>query len=145
LRGSNGAPPIRWPGETDKEGREWWAPITVTVRAALDRVLRERPGLGAAYLFPSPTDPAQPITKDRASTWLIEAEALAELPKLEGGIWHPYRRKWATVRKHLPLTDVAAAGGWKSTETLLRCYQQPDEATMLRVVLGGGELREQQA
>jgi len=27
---------IRWPGETDKEGREWWAPISATVRTALD-------------------------------------------------------------------------------------------------------------
>ena len=136
---------IRWPGETDKEGREWWAPIGPTVRAALERILRERPGLGAAYLFPSPADPAVPITKDRASLWLLEAERLAGLPKLRGGIWHPYRRKWATVRKHLPLTDVAAAGGWKNTETLLRCYQQPDEGTMLRVVLEGGELRERKA
>ncbi len=47
--------------------------------------------------------------------------------------------------KHLPVTDVAAAGGWKSTETIQRCYQQPDEATMLSVVLGGVELREKKA
>jgi hypothetical protein len=67
---------------------------------------------------------------------------LAGLPKLKRGVWHPYRRRWATVRKHLPLTDVAAAGGWRSTQTLLKCYQQPDEATMLQVVLGGAELRE---
>ena len=36
-------------------------------------------------------------------------------------------------------------GGWKSKETLLRCYQQPDEATMLNVVLSGLELRERRA
>jgi len=136
---------IRWPGETDKEGREWGAPVTAGVRAALDRVLRERPGLGAAYLFPSASDPGQPITKNRATIWLLQGEALAKLPKLKGGTWHPYRRKWATARKHLPLTDVAAAGGWKSTATLLRCYQQPDDATMLQVVLGGTQLRERQA
>ena len=40
----------------------------------------------------------------------------------------------ATARKHLPLKDVAEAGGWRSTETLLRCYTQADEATMLAVV-----------
>ena len=43
------------------------------------------------------------------------------------------------ARKHHPLKDVAAAGGWKSEETLLRCYQQPDEATMLNVVMDGAE------
>ena len=41
--------------------------------------------------------------------------------------------------------DVAAAGGWKSTETLRRCYQQPDDATILAVVQGGQELREAEA
>lgn len=47
-------------------------------------------------------------------------------PKLNGGLWHPNRRKWETKRKHLPVTDVAAAGGWKDVNTLLSCYQQPD-------------------
>jgi hypothetical protein len=115
------------------------------VRAAIDRILRERPGIGAALVFPSPSDPSQPVSKDLASEWLLEAERLAGLPKLKGGVWHPYRRKWATARKHLPLADVAAAGGWKSKETLLRCYQQPDEATMLSVVMSGLELRERRA
>ena len=30
---------IRWPGETDKEGREWLAPISARVRAALERII----------------------------------------------------------------------------------------------------------
>jgi integrase len=136
---------IRWPGETDKQAKEWVAPIDPTVRAALDRILRERPGIGPAYLFPSPKDPAVPITKNLAGHWLLAAERLAELPKLAGGIWHPYRRGWATRRKHLPLADVAQAGGWKSVATLVRCYQQPDPDTMLRVVLGGAALREREA
>jgi hypothetical protein len=54
---------------------------------------------------------------------------------LEGSAFHAYRRAWATARKHLPLKDVAAAGGWKSTETLLRCYTQTDEETILAVVM----------
>jgi hypothetical protein len=83
--------------------------------------------------------------EERAAKWLLVAERIAELPKLRGGVWHPYRRKWATARKGLPLADVAQAGGWKSQETLARCYQQPDDATMLTVVLGGVELREKKA
>ena len=35
--------------------------------------------------------------------WLTEAEAQAGLTKLDGGLWHAYRRKWATERKELPL------------------------------------------
>jgi hypothetical protein len=70
------------------------------------------------------------------------AERVARLPKLEGGLWHPYRRKWATERKHLPLKDVAAAGGWKDTETLLTCYQQPDNETLLAVMSEQRKVRE---
>jgi len=57
-----------------------------------------------------------------------------KLPKLDGGLWHPYRRAWATSRKHLPTVDVAAAGGWSDVGTLLRCYQRPDDDTMLQVM-----------
>jgi hypothetical protein len=147
LESEAGAPhgAIRWPEDTDKEGREWFCPVDPVVRAAIDRVLRERPGIGAALLFPSPGNQSRAVSKDVASEWLRGAERLAKLPKLKGGVWHPYRRKWATARKHLPLADVAAAGGWKSRETLLRCYQQPDDATMLNVVLSGREIRQKKA
>lgn len=136
---------IRWPQDSDKEGKEWLAPIGPKVRAALERVLRDRPGIGTAFLFPCPTDPARPLQYTRARAWLLEAERLANLPKQRGSLFHAFRRGWATSRKHLPVTDVAAAGGWKSTATIQRCYQQPDEATMLSVVLGGAELRERKA
>ena len=46
---------IRWPAATDKQGLETSAPITPTVRAALDRILRERPGIGCAVSLPEPT------------------------------------------------------------------------------------------
>lgn len=136
---------IRWPGETDKMGKAWAAPIGGGVRAALERVNRERPGIGAAFLFPSAKRTDQPVSYEEARRWLLEAERLAELAKQDGSSWHAYRRGWATARKHLPVADVAQAGGWESTETLQRCYQQPDEATILAVVLGGAELREAQA
>lgn len=85
------------------------------------------------------------MTYERVRTWLEKAEQLAALPKLGSSMWHAFRRKWATERKHLSVSDVARAGGWSNVATLQRCYQQPDEATMLEVVLGGGELRERQA
>ena len=114
------------------------------MRAALDRIVRERPGIGAAPLFPSPGDPTKPITRHLADKWLRKAEKLAGLEPLRGTLWHSYRRKWATERKHMPDVDVAQAGGWKSTVSLKTSYQQADAETTLRVVLGAGELREAQ-
>jgi len=57
---------IRWPAETDKQERETVVPIGPEVRSALDRVLGERPGLGAAYMFPAP---GSRIARSRR-TWL---------------------------------------------------------------------------
>jgi hypothetical protein len=34
----------------------------------------------------------------------------------------------------LPITDVAAAGGWANTATLLTCYQQPTNDALLAVM-----------
>ena len=75
---------------------------------------------------------------DRSLRELLES---AGLEKLDGSLWHAYRRKWATERKHLPDVDVAAAGGWANPNTLRLVYQQADQETMLRVVLERGELR----
>jgi integrase len=93
--------------------------------------------MGGAFgglLFPSETDSNEAIRRDVFSKWLQQAERKAGLPKLDGSLWHAYRRSWATSRKDLPLSDVAAAGGWSDVGTLLRCYQQPDDATMLAVM-----------
>jgi hypothetical protein len=74
------------------------------------------------------------ISRDKFGEWLRAAEAKAELPKLDGSLWHAYRRAWATSRKDLPAADVAAAGGWKDLATMIRCYQFPDDATLLEVM-----------
>jgi integrase len=135
---------ISWPGDTDKMGKSWSAPISKAVRAALDATLAERPGIGGAYLFPRPTDATKPVSYEDASKWLRAAEKKAKLAKLKGSLWHAYRRKWGTERKGLPVQDVAAAGGWKDIQTLQRIYQQPDPATLYRVVTEATELREAQ-
>ena len=138
--GPHGA--IRWPADTDKMGLETTVPIGPEVRAAIDRILMERPGIGKGYLFPSPYEAGKPLRYELAGDWLRKAERLAGVPKQDGALWHAYRRKWATERKHLPEVDVAAAGGWADPNTLRLIYQQPDQESMLKVVLEAGQLRE---
>jgi len=65
--------------------------------------------------------------------WLSRAEREAGLSKLDGSVWHTYRRKWAIERKHLPPMDVAAAAGWKSAQTLVQVYRQADQESVLAV------------
>jgi integrase len=125
---------VLWPADTDKMKKAWLVPISGDVRAAINAVLAERPGIGAGFLFPDPADPSRPISIENASEWLVEAEKLAEVEKHDGSLWHALRRKWACERKGLPLSDVAAAGGWSDTSTLLNVYQQADQETMYRVV-----------
>ena len=125
---------IRWPATTDKQGLLHITPISGAVRNELDRYLKRNPRMGDTPLFPALGDPEAPIRRDTASSLLLKAEKLAELPKLRGGTFHPYRRLWATERKHLPDADVAAAGGWTDTRALKLSYQHADAATVLKVV-----------
>jgi len=93
---------IRWRAEHDKLRKTWVVPAA---RSTLDELVRL-----AAY-------------------WLRRAYELSGVTKPEGSMWHAFRRLWATARKAFPVKDVAAAGGWKDVNTLIDCYQQPDDDT----------------
>lgn len=127
---------IRWRAELDKTRREWVTPIPKAAMPRLRASRRRRPAIGSALLFPHPkrSKSGLPVTRHLASYWLKQAYELAGVAKPEGSLWHAFRRRWATLRKHLPLRDVAAAGGWRDLTTLLTCYQQPDEETLREVV-----------
>ena len=106
------------------------------------RKFRMQLGAETSFVFARGADGAEPMDRHLFDKWLATTERQAKLPKLKGGLWHPYRRKWATERKHLPLKDVAAAGGWQDVETLLECYQQPDHETLKSVMDGAKTLHE---
>jgi hypothetical protein len=106
------------------------------------RAFRRRVGALGGYVFSAKQDANAPMDRHLFDKWLVHAERRAELPKLRGGAWHPYRRKWATERKHLPITDVAAAGGWTDVQTLLDCYQQPTNDALLAVMSDARKVRD---
>lgn len=135
---------IYWSSETDKQGVLHIAPITAALRAELDRYLAINPRIGDVPLFPRPgarmskkdfkpkAVEDQPMRRDVASRMLLKAEQLAGLPKLVGGVFHPYRRLWVTERNHISGKVVAAAVGM-AVQTL-RIYEQSDAAAVLRAV-----------
>ena len=125
---------IRWRAELDKRRRTWLTAMPARAAEALLAHRSEHPGIGSALLFPSSRKSDQPVTRHLAADWLKRAFRDAGASKPEGGLWHCFRRKWATERKHHPLRDVAYAGGWSDTQTLLTCYTHPDLDTMREVV-----------
>lgn len=133
-------------GESDKEGVDMWIPLSPDARAAIDQVRKVNPVVGARPLFPSPKTPKgktpKPWTRWHARDLLERAEAAAKLDPLEGGDWHPFRRKWSIERKHLPDADVMYAGGWDDPRSLHKSYQLPDERTLLAVVTEPRKLRD---
>ncbi len=125
---------VHWRADADKKRVDWTVPLPSTL---LDEIKRFRVKLGGAFgglVFPSKANASIPMRREVFQVALQQAEEHAALPKLDGSLWHAYRRKWASERKHLPAVDVAASGGWKGTETLLGCYQQADRDTMLAVM-----------
>ena len=139
---------IRWRSEEDKQGFLFISPISLQSREALDCYLAQNLRLGEVPLFPAlgltqkeDVGPALreegPISRHLASKWLLRAEGLAALPKLERGMFHPYRRLWASERKGLPEVDVAHAAGWKDTRAMKVSYQRADPATVRSVVEHG--------
>ncbi len=132
---------IAWPHETDKKGKQWNCEMVPELHAMLERIRRERPGIGAAPIFPAPRDPTKSASYEAASRWLARAEKLAKIEPLKGGRWHPYRRKWATESKHLPDHDVARAGGWSDLRALKSAYQQDDRETTREVLFSRKSLR----
>ncbi len=135
---------IRWPADSDKMGKLWDdTPMEQGARKAIDRIIQMRTVVSDdTPLFPSPKDRTKPVRYELTRVWLQKAEALAGVPKQVGGLWHPYRRGWATARKTMSMKDVAALGGWGSEAVLRGVYQQADMAGMIEVIEAQAKLRD---
>ena len=121
--GPHGA--IRWPADTDKMGFEGVVPITPMVRAALDRALRERPGIGRAPLFPSPDDVSKPVSKYMAEKWLRKAEKVAGIPTQEGPFLPGSRPRHRKLLSHI-MNDLVEAAGIEPATFCLQSRRSPN-------------------
>ena len=126
---------IRWRAVNDKKGYEQVVPMSDAVKQALSAARKAQKAIGNTPVFPAPKNPATPCSREMMDKWLRRAFQVAELAPPPHGLWHSIRRKWATERKGYPVGDVAAAGGWRDTQTLLTSYQQVDAETVRQVVL----------
>ena len=54
-------------------------------------------------------------------------QELAGLEPKRGRGWHSLRRKFASDLMNQPLKVLCELGGWKTAQTVLRCYQRANE------------------
>lgn len=82
---------LRFRAEHDKTGREQWVPLTQAARGVVLRHL----GIVAVgeWLFPAERKPEKPVGVSAMSQCCRAAYEKAKLPRLEGGLGHPWRRK----------------------------------------------------
>lgn len=118
---------IRWRAENEKTGYEHVTPITSDARAALELALRRNPGIGGAPVLPAPKDPSKVMSRHLARDFWDKGEELAGLEPKKGRGWHALRRKFASDLMHQPLKVLSELGGWKEPQTILKCYQHPDQ------------------
>ncbi len=126
---------VRWRAEHEKTGYEHRTPLTDEAIAALEEAGRMGAGTGNAPVLPSSRDAMRSVHRSSVFQWWSKAETLAGLePKARRG-WHSLRRKFASDLMDLPLKVLCELGGWKAAKTVLRCYQQPDEAQLRQAIL----------
>jgi integrase len=114
---------INWRAENEKTGYEHETPLSKRARDALLHARKGSAHIGDGWLFPSSRWPDKAMSKNLFDRWMKQAQERAGTRVLG---WHSMRRKFVTERRHRPLKDLCALGGWKDYKTLLECYQLPD-------------------
>lgn len=123
---------LRWREATDKSRRQQLVALPSSIAGPLRTrwLAAGQPAQG--FVFPSPR--RRENTTSMLSAELRRAELEAGLEPLDGGLWHPFRRKWGSERKHMPIKDVTDAGGWSDITTFLTCYQHADDDSLEQVM-----------
>jgi integrase len=121
---------ITWRTAYDKSRREHITPLATDLKAVLQAERRKRLAIGDGWIFPNPKDSETPVPKHVAGDWMTRGLKDIGIKEGERYGYHSIRRQFATSMKTLPLADLCALGGWKDSQTVIRCYMQPDEGTM---------------
>lgn len=122
---------IHWRQGHDKSKYDHYTPLVDELLPELDRHPVRR-----GLLFPAERhgrgkgDPTTPMSREAVDGLFSALETAAQLGPLRGRGWHSFRRVFANELRHEVLKDVAAAGGWKSTKTLVDVYLQATVPTM---------------
>ena len=126
---------IRWRAEHEKSGFEHRTPVTAEALGVLEEARKENRRTGGAPVLPAPRDPARSMSHAVACYWWKRAEALAGLERKRGRGWHSLRRKFASDLMDQPLKVLCELGGWRTAQTVLQCYQRPDQERLKKALV----------
>jgi integrase len=115
---------VHWPADFDKIDNAHETPLSDVALAALRAYRARERVLGLTWIFPGPGGHV-PLERGTFYKWWTEAVEKAKITRPRGA-FHTLRRRFATERLDVPLKTLAQLGGWKSTATLVECYQHPD-------------------
>ena len=121
---------ICWRAMHEKTGYEHITPVTEKALAALEEARGMSGGTGNDPVLPAPTDASRCVGRSLVGYWWKKAQTLAGLEPKRGRGWHSLRRKFASDLMNVPLKVLCELGGWKEAETVLQCYQRPDEGQL---------------
>jgi integrase len=121
---------ILWRAENEKTGYEHVTPASHAALETLRFALSQNPAVGDGPVMPSPKDPARGPSRHLMRDWWKRAEKRAGLEPKRGRGWHGLRRKFGSDLMHLPLKVLSELGGWKEPQTILKCYQHPDQEAL---------------
>ena len=121
---------IRWRSEHEKTGYEHRTPASADALAILQEAWSRSPGPGDAPVLHSPRHPLRCVGPSQPRAWWCRAEKLAGMERKRGRGWHSLRRKFASDMMDQPLKVLCQLGGWRNAQTVLNCYQRPDEGQL---------------
>lgn len=133
--------PVRWRAENDKTGFEPVTPLADAAVAALKASRRQGGAIGESWVLPAVNDATAPVSRHLVRDWWERLEPAAGLARVPGRGWHALRRQFASELKHTPSRDPCELGGWKSLQTIVKCYQRPDEVTMREALANRRQLQ----
>lgn len=109
---------------SSKTQYEFRVPLSAVAVQALEQYRPLCPS--PVWVFPSPQNPAKPMSVHLAGLWFkrLVKRAKLEVPTLTG--WHSFRRKLVTdLKTELSVKDLQELGGWKDPRMVL-VYMQAD-------------------
>ena len=125
---------VRWRAEHEKTGYGHVTPVTADAMAILEEARQWNPGIGDTPVLPHTKDSSKCISASQAGMWWRKARKLSGLQPKRGRGWHSLRRKFASDLMDQPLKVLCDLGGWKSAQTVLRCYQRADQGRLRKAL-----------